>query len=71
MKKGYAVYWNVGAAEGGVEVVDLDKGWSGDNPNGWTYQHIGGVHDHCDASMITESRQEAQDLLGELYAKAK
>jgi hypothetical protein len=71
MRKAYAVYWNTGAAEGGIEVVDLDNRWSMSNPGGWTCQHIGGVHDHCDASMIHESRHEAEAMLDELYRKSK
>ena len=63
----YAVYWNNAEWSGGIEEVDLDDIWTNENPSGWTYQHIGDIHDTYQDDFPT--RQEAEKCLTALYSK--
>lgn len=57
----HAVYWNNATLTGGIEKVDRGDIWTNENPNGWTYQDIGDIHDTCQG--VYSTLKEAETIL--------
>jgi len=60
-EKNWAVYWNTGAGEGGVELMDKTA-------EGYSDQWVGGPHDNLQGYYAT--KKEAEQILEKLYEKA-
>lgn len=59
----YIVIGNIGAHDGWIEEADPANIWSGENPNGWTYQQLCGSHGTVLGEYTTHS--EAQTHLSD------
>ena len=62
----YAVVYNRGENTTKIERVNMNDIFDSNNPDGWTFQDLGGSHGHCDLGMIFKKKVDAVEYASEL-----